>query len=158
MVASSWLELNINLGLSICFCSETSLESSISASEALAVPLLQVVADFLCCLLLFFYSSIFIISQHPLNQSTLPHVISYSNVALTTRFEPSVQTTSIFSLFLISITRNSWAAFLSIWTWPLSGSISLLRARQTHVILLPESWTMLSFTILSYCIFYPIKC
>lgn len=72
MVASSWLELNINLGLSICFCSETSLESSISASEALAVPLLQVVADFLCCFLLFFYSSIFIISQHPLNQSTLP--------------------------------------------------------------------------------------
>lgn len=115
-----------------------SLQPSISACEAVAVPFLQVVADFfLCCLSLFLCSSIFIISQCPLSQSTLPHAISYSNIALTAQSEPSAQRTSVFSLLFPSL-EIPGLPFSLFECGHFSGSIALLRARQTHVILLPD--------------------
>lgn len=79
-------------------------------SEALVVSLLHVVAGFFFhCLLLFLYSSTFMIFQCPLNQSTLfPLSFLTQTLSLTTHPKPSTKIISVFSFsfhtLLISIT------------------------------------------------------
>ena len=141
-----------------------SLESLISMSEAVVVSFLHVVAGFFFhCLLLFLYSSTFMIFQCPLNQSTLfpfsfltqtyPWLLISSPLQKSAVFSHSPFTPYLFpSPFHSLYFRNSLAAFLSIWIWPCSSSTSFLRARHTHISLLPEPWfsAVLPFSLIVF--------
>lgn len=160
MVGSSWLELNIILGLSICFCSETqpaafnfitwSYSGPFPASGGWRLLMLPFVVSLLKYL-------------HHLPVPTESIHSSPCHFLLTHSPDYSVQVLCISGQyfphsFLFLSLEIPGLPFSVFERGHFSASISLLRARQAHVSLLPDPWTVLSFTLLSHCIFYPIKC
>lgn len=144
-------------------------ESLISMSEAVVVPFLHVAAGFFFyCLLLFLYSSIFMIFQSLLSQST-PFPLSFLTQSChwLLNWSPLQKIISVFSFFFHNLFlspsyslyyRHSWAAFLCTWTWPLSRLHIFLVGLTTSC--WPSAWTLILcyITSLSRCLFYVRKC